>query len=231
MLEAYPNPDGTYTLKSDFSRTTYNLRERIKKLGGRWDAGSKAWVFDPRDEVRVRELCAKIYGTDGSAPVELLTIRAPAEVCDTKGGGAGLEAWLAGRQVARAFGRDSGAKLGEGVVLVSGGFSSGGSVKNCKVTWKAGTVFEIRDVPRALAEKVHAEHRGVALLDTTGAVVAEATREDSLPVLAEEAFRASHVAVEDQIAEAELMLAAAQGSLYGLRFRRAELLAEENTST
>ena len=54
--------------------------------------------------------------------------------------------------MARAYGRDSGAKIGEGVVFLEGGASSGGSVKNWYTTIKKGSVFEVRDVPRAKAE-------------------------------------------------------------------------------
>ena len=119
---------------------------RARKLGGRWDG--KYWTFDARDESRVRELCREIYGTDGEdeAASDRVTVRV------TVGGGGwnarrqGL--YLCGREVARAFGRDSGAKLGEGVVVLEGGFTSGGSVKNWETQARPGTVFEMRDVPR-----------------------------------------------------------------------------------
>lgn len=34
-----------------------------RQLGGKWD--SDVWVFDARDDARVRGLCCDIYGTDG----------------------------------------------------------------------------------------------------------------------------------------------------------------------
>lgn len=127
-------------------------------LGGKWRA--PLWVFDSRDEERVRELCRLIYGTDGTGCNELVTLRVTvtghwAEQQD------GI--YLAGRQVARAFGRDSGAKLGPGVVVLSGRFDSGGSVKNWTTECKAGTIFELRDVPRRAAEKEADENGGCTI--------------------------------------------------------------------
>ena len=192
---------------------------RAKKIGGRWDAGSKTWTFDARDEARVRKLCVDVYGTDGSplAPEDLLTVRAPASVCErrhsTFGGSRPTSFWLASREVAHARGRDSGATLGDGVVVLKGGFSSGGSVKNPSCTYRDGTVFELRDVPRAAAAKVHEEYHGVALLDASGNVVAEASSEEQATPEPTEAERV------------ELEIAAAEGRLLGLRFRAAELKA------
>src|SRR5215212_9422329 len=35
---------------------------RARQLGGTWDAGRLIWLFDPRDEERVRGLCEEVYG-------------------------------------------------------------------------------------------------------------------------------------------------------------------------
>src|SRR4051812_31627904 len=88
---------------------------RAKALGGKWSA--PAWVFDARDEGRVRELCAELYGSDGSTS-DVVTLRATYEGGKGKGQ---KPIYCGGRTVARAFGRDSGAKLGEGIVLLEGG--------------------------------------------------------------------------------------------------------------
>lgn len=122
---------------------------RAKKIGGKWGPG--AWAFDVRDESRVRELCRDVYGEDG-APVERVTLRAvfapQYSVCRES-------ITLAGRVVARAFGRDSGAKLGDGVVCIEGGFSSGGSMKNWDtIVGRSGATVLIRDVPASMAERV-----------------------------------------------------------------------------
>lgn len=114
---------------------------RAKRLGGRWNPSGKTWGFDARDEARVRDLCRDVYGTDGS-PEELCTVRVKlsAQSCSS------LAFFAFGRQLARAFGRDSGARLSDGVVLLSGSIGSGGSMKNPVIATK-GCVVEVRDVP------------------------------------------------------------------------------------
>jgi len=131
-----------------------DLPAKGRALGGKFDARSKCWVFDARDEGRVRELALEVYGDDGS-PQELVTLRCRADN-DTFGlnvRGRQTSVYVAGRQVARVYGRDSGARLGNGVVVVSGGFRSGGSAKNPTVDWDDDTLFELRDVPRSAAER------------------------------------------------------------------------------
>lgn len=123
-----------------------------KKLGGKWNSASKAWSFDARDEARVRELCIATYGTDGSpATGALVTVRIKSlngEQWD-KGG-----IYFCGRCLCYATGRDSGARLGEGVVSLAGKYGSGGSVKNWVTRIESGAVFEVRDLPRAALEQV-----------------------------------------------------------------------------
>ena len=122
-----------------------------KRLGGRWSAATKAWQFDPRDEQRVRELCRSVYGTDGSPSEagDLVTIRVTApDGWDVYGRGL----YIYGRQVAWATGRDSGARLCDGVIVLKGSFDSGGSMKNWMTVCKPGTVFELRDLPRKALE-------------------------------------------------------------------------------
>lgn len=127
--------------------------QRARALGGRWDNSCRCWMFDRRDEGRIRELCREIYGTDGSdaAASDLVTVRVTVGQDDWSEHTGAL--YLYGRQVARARGRDSGAKLGEGVVLLSGGVCSDGSMKNWYTTARPGTVLEIRDVPRRAVEE------------------------------------------------------------------------------
>lgn len=130
------------------------LPARAKKLGGKWDAASRAWRFDARLEADVAGLYTEIYGEWTGQTVEYVTLVAEAQnmVSAEKGG-----IFLADRCLARAFGRDSGAKLGEGVICRAGGFDSGGSTKYWTTIAAKGTVVEIMDVPRAKAEQALAE--------------------------------------------------------------------------
>lgn len=128
-----------------------------KRLGGKWKGG--AWVFDTRDEERVRDLLRTVYGTDG-APVDTvdvrITIRAsanidPARRPSDQRPSYSSELWFAGRQILRRRSRDSAVELGKGVVLLSGRFwGSGGSAKYPDIGDPHGendVVLEVRDVP------------------------------------------------------------------------------------
>lgn len=124
------------------------LAEKAKRLGGKWDGN--CWTFDIRMKKEVRELYLDIYGDWPGEPTEYVTLHAEAPDGISK-----LQSgiFLAGRCIARAWGRDSGAKIGDGVIFRAGDADSGGSMKNWKTTLDAGTVIEIFDVPRIRAEK------------------------------------------------------------------------------
>ena len=142
-----------------------------KRLGGRWVNG--AWSFDLRDADRVRELCRDIYGTDGDISEPTVTLRASWPDGGQEYDGA---VYVAGRQVARARDRDSGAALGDGIIVLAGGFGSGGSRKNWTTDIQKSTVIEIRDVPLAMAEKAVAESAGcVATVEILDAATIDRT--------------------------------------------------------
>ena len=201
---------------------------KAKLLGGRFEnkyGGAPTWYFDPRDEAKVREILVTIYGTDGTATGDLLTIRASAKVLE-KLGGKDTEYWLAGRQVARVTGRDSGARLGDGVVLVRGGFSAG-SMKYPTIGFKDGTVVEIRDVPRAAAEKAFETYHGVTLLDADSKVAREATEPEPEPESEEARLAAALHAETVALVRAENEMARAQGAIAGILFRTREMGYDE----
>lgn len=137
----------TTTEKEITANSPYHpdLPSRAKKLGGRWAPHRRAWVFDPRDEEKVRALYRSIYGTDGDDAVDIVDVRLSVR---NKRWTADRGALFAcGREIARAWGRDSGAKLGAGVILESGEVRSSGSAKNW-MTEAIDAVFLVRDVPR-----------------------------------------------------------------------------------
>lgn len=136
----------TTTDKHVFLVAPYNpvLPTEAKKLGGLFNPNGKAWYFDIRDAERVRALARLIYGTDGSTnevltTIKIKTVNYQQQFTDS--------IFVAGRCIARAYGRDSGAKLGENVIQLKGTCKSGGSVKNWTTEISAGSVFEIRDIP------------------------------------------------------------------------------------
>ena len=163
---------------------------RAKELGGKWDAAAKVWTFDSRDEGDVRALCRAVYGTDGSPDTKLVDLR----ITFKSGARAGQRAvYVCGREIARAWGRDSGAKLGDGVKLVQGRITSGGSMKNWATVVDAGSIFIVRDVPeakaRAEAEACNTDEFSIEVLPSAPAAVdvsaLQAEREKLVARLAE----------------------------------------------
>ncbi|TAH58204.1 MAG: hypothetical protein EWM48_02045 [Sphaerochaeta sp.] len=122
--------------------------DKIKKMGGRWDSAAKVWTVDPRNVEMVRQAMREVYGQD-DRPADLVSVKVT--MLSSKSEGRGPVVML-GRTIASAWGRDSGARIGEGVVFVEGGADSGGSVKNWETVVTKGSVIIIHDVPRALAE-------------------------------------------------------------------------------
>lgn len=142
--------NGTTTLSAPYHP---DLPSKAKALGGKFDGSSKDWHFDARDEERVRELAREVYGTDGSDAGDTVTVRIEVSEDHTwSERNQGL--FLGGRQIARAYGRDSGATLADGVIVLGGEIDSGGSAKNWSTVAREGTVIEVRDVPRGVAEKM-----------------------------------------------------------------------------
>jgi hypothetical protein len=122
---------------------------KARNLAGKWCEPN--WVFDIRDEAAVRAAALECYGTDGFV-TDLVDVR----VTLPKGDAGFPECEpivLFGHTVARAFGRDSGATLGAGVVVEAGGFGSSGSRKNWYTSAQDGTVVILRDVSRRLVER------------------------------------------------------------------------------
>lgn len=148
--------------------TPYNPEfvRRIKQAGGRWDASRRVWICDARDIETVRQIMRDVYGRD-DLPQEVVSVRVTV-------GGNRIEAYrgpvvLFGRTVASAYGRDSGAKVGEGVSFSAGGATSGGSMKNWYTIIRPGSVFTIHDVPKAAVEQKlgwHDEYGTFEVLET-----------------------------------------------------------------
>lgn len=135
--------------------------EAARALAGKWNPNAGAWMFDPRDAERVKAICDEHYGEHGEE-VQRVTLRLDLNCYPLRGN----VDYFAGRQIFQRFDRDSRVKLGEGVVLVSGGFySSGGSRKN-PILGEAteNSVAEVRDVPLVLAKKC-AQIKGVSILE------------------------------------------------------------------
>ena len=112
----------------------------IKRLGGRWDSASKVWTVAQTERKEAEVLLGEIYGwmSSGLGGTQRVTITAKETIKVHTDG-----VRIAGQTIARATGRDSGARLGEGVVLLDGKIESTGSMKNWYTLIKAGSRFRL----------------------------------------------------------------------------------------
>lgn len=129
-----------------------------RSLGGKWDHDRGSWFFNPGLESLIREICIKFYGTDGLDNDDLVTVRAVAGnnpvISSHK-----QALYLGPIQIARAYGRDSGAKLNPIVRIIDGHVFSCGTRKRWNTALSAGSVIEIRNVPAGVAKKVFLSER------------------------------------------------------------------------
>lgn len=118
---------------------------KARNLRGKWKDG--AWHFDDSIEDYVKNALMDCYGTTGEGPVELcsLVISNWSDYGDCK------PVELFGRTIAKAWGRDSNAKLGDNIIWIDGQYTSGGSVKNWRTRVEDAT-FEIQNFPLARTE-------------------------------------------------------------------------------
>lgn len=141
------------TIDGDSARieSPYNpdFVNRVKKMGGKWSAEGKVWIVDARNVEAVRVAMREVYGMD-DMPTDLVSVRV---TCSKP-----VLVWhgpvvVFGRIVASARGRDSGARIGEGVAFLKGRAKSGGSVKNWETIVEADSEIIIHDVPRTAVEE------------------------------------------------------------------------------
>lgn len=126
-----------------------NFVSKIKKAGGKWNASNKTWEIDERSINTVRAIMREVYGQD-DLPQELVTVKVTvgSSISQLRG-----PIVMFGRTVASAFGRDTGARIGEGVCFEKGGCRSGGSMKNWYTFILAGSEITIYDVPKLAVEQ------------------------------------------------------------------------------
>lgn len=173
---------------------------KAKQIAGQWDGKVKTWIFDARNEELVRKLLIDVYGTDDSATAELVSVKlviTRPDEAECRVGPTCGSLVIAGRVVAAATGRDSGARLGEGVVVVNGGFKSGGSMKNWETRVKSNTVIIMHDVPKAVAEEA------VSHWEEGSEIVS------SQPKIDVEALKAERERLLARVAEIDTMVSAA----------------------
>lgn len=130
--------------------TPYNADfvKAIKALGGaRWNASKRCWTISEDMLTQAREIMMDVYGYTDEEQGETITAKVTFakdvyEECDS--------VVILGKTVARAYGRDTGAKPGEDVLLQEGTLASGGSRANWRSIVRAGAVVTLYNVSKAL---------------------------------------------------------------------------------
>jgi len=125
-------------------------KTRIKNMGGRWNG--TCWLVKPEMEADARRVLFDVFGTDGAVGLKKVTLRVRAKKDLVQHHEYG-PITCCGKVLARAFGRDSGARVGEDVVLIDGNIRSGGSMKNWTVRIDAGSEFKLVNVFPALMDE------------------------------------------------------------------------------
>ena len=126
--------------------TPYNANfvKSMRKLKGKWNEG--AWEVRADLIDAVRKIMRENYGRD-DLPVKTVNIkvrntdRLASDYCS------GLE--MFGRSICYASGRDSGAKIADGVAFIKGGCTSAGSMKNWYTRIEENSEFIIYDLPES----------------------------------------------------------------------------------
>ena len=122
---------------------------RAKVLRGQWNPIDELWVFPGEHEARVRLLCATWFGTDGSAPPDLVDVHLVFHQSYSQDG---PEATIFGRVIVNARGRTATIRVGEGVVFIEGdAFSEAVGTRRSTVV-AASSRVRMAAVPRAQAE-------------------------------------------------------------------------------
>lgn len=122
-----------------------------RSLGGKWD--KPFWHFDARDTARVEQLLSDIYGWTRPLDDEpLVTLHLT--VGNSPWSQPAGPLMIAGIVVAQAYGPDSPARPGDGVVIVDGSAAGSGNKDNWRTAATPGTVFELRDIPQSQANTI-----------------------------------------------------------------------------
>lgn len=130
---------GIVTLVSPFNTL---LTERCRELGGKWDREVSAWLFPAFMTDEVEEL-DELF----NSPPTTVEIIAKHDVFGER-----CPITLFGVELCRAYSRDSGACMREGVALIAGEVTSCGSSKYWKTVIRAGSTLRLQ-VPSGLLKQ------------------------------------------------------------------------------
>lgn len=138
--------------------TPYNpdFVKAIKGVGGaKWNGSEKYWSI-PETAVEVaREIMIDVYGYSDVKENETISLKVTfnEDVSEYR-----KDVVLFGKILAHAYGRDSGARIGDDVAYISGGATSGGSAKNWYSIVKEGSVIVLSNVNKNIYENAEMQY-------------------------------------------------------------------------
>ena len=146
IMQIEKTQDGKIAVTSPFNP---NFITKIKAAGAKWDAESETWQLDAANIETARAIMREVYGRDDQEVGETVSVRVTLLQAVSA-----LQApvVLFGRTIASARGRDTGARLGDGVCFEKGEPTSGGSAKNWRTVIPVSSVIILHDVPRAFVD-------------------------------------------------------------------------------
>lgn len=152
MIEITNTQNNKIEVKTPYSALFVSrLKESIGKR--KWDSEKRVWVIEEEDRDALMAVLKEVFGyeDDGGETCDVEITLDP-HYCVDRG-----PIMIAGVVIAKAWGRDTGAKLGENVTVLKGGFKSGGSRVNWDTRMDEETVVRVKDFPAwGLGENVQA---------------------------------------------------------------------------
>lgn len=128
---------GAHEIRVECPYNTDFIR-RAKELGGKWDGEFKTWLFPLSAENEIKECLVDIYGFVPDARMIKRTIETTEDITADRDA-----IIVCGVEIARAWGRDTGAKMQSEAILRKGKIDSGGSRQYWKTEIKKGSVIEV----------------------------------------------------------------------------------------
>lgn len=153
-----------------FAPYTEDFADRARKMGAKWREVTglrKAWCFPEGTHAAAVVAAVDVFGVAPATKDEPRCTSVRVKVHDDAGWSqAAAPALLFGYEIAVARGRDSGARPGEGVSILSGEIGAGGSVKHWTSTVSGDTELLLRDFPVSWLEALQEDER-IEVLEIT----------------------------------------------------------------
>jgi len=134
MIQVKKTDSGIEVVTPYNSNFVSDLKKSIS--GAKWNGS--AWIVPVQAEAAIMNMLKEFYGYDPAEKFVTVKITAKKELRGPR-----ENVYFKGFPIAHARGRDSGAKVSDGVIKLSGTITSGGSVKNWDTVVREGASFQV----------------------------------------------------------------------------------------